>query len=232
MRLRVSVALLFAVACVSVPSAAAGGPFTTILGVGADGAWRTIALRPTGEHSEAALAGKSVPVPNSGYVRVYSFVGGTLPGIPGRFYPRRATLCLYWREPVSNCSRLGAAGIKLLSPLSKLPLRVRPPTVPIEVRHRGRVLRYANGNIFAALELALERRGSAHPSVPRDAIPLAVRWRGPAAIHYPEHLLLTPVGVYSARHLFPLGRDPWCYLAINLPHVTAQLIEATSRVCR
>jgi hypothetical protein len=58
--------------------------------------------------------------------------------------------------------------MRLLGPLARLPLRDQAPTTPVEVRYRSRVLRYADGNIFAALELALERpaRPSSLPRMP------------------------------------------------------------------
>jgi hypothetical protein len=106
------------------------------------------------------------------------------------------------------------------------------PTAPIEVRYRSRPLRYANGNIFAALELALERTPAKRSSPPRNAVRLGVSWRGPFASRMPRVLSLTPIGVYTSHKLYALPRGPWCYLAGNLPHPSAVLIETTSRVCR
>src|SRR5256886_9048192 len=100
--------------------------------------------------SDAAFSGSAVAVPRGGYVRVYPFIGG-LPAIPGRYYTASHVLCLYWHEPVSNCSRLSANGVTLLSPFVSLPLRHLAPTAPVAVRYRSRLLRHANGNIFAAL---------------------------------------------------------------------------------
>jgi len=77
---------------------------------------------------------------------------GDLPAIPGRLYVREHVLCLYWHEPASNCSRLSPAGVRLLKPFTRLPFRHGRPTTIIEVRYHSRRLRYANGNIFAALE--------------------------------------------------------------------------------
>jgi hypothetical protein len=222
--------LFVALALVSIPSAAAGGAFERIVGVGAHGAWRAISLNQSGPISEAALSGTAVAIPRGGYVRLYPFIGG-LPAIPGRYYPARRVVCLYWREPVSNCSRLSAAGVTLLSPFASPPLRQLTPTAPVAVRYRSRVLRYANGNVFAALELALERPALAPSPPPSDAIKLGVTWRGPQAAHRPGTLFLTPKGVYASGRLFPLQRGPWCYLAENLPKAPASLIEATSRIC-
>jgi hypothetical protein len=222
--------LLVGLALVSVPGAAAGGSFERIVVVGAHGAWRSISLNQTGTRSEAALRGAAAALPRGGYLRVYPFIGD-LPAIPGRYYPTSHVLCLYWHEPVSNCSRLTTAGVSLLAPVVSLPLRRLPPTAPIAVRYRSRVLRYANGNIFAALELALERPAFARFPRPHDAIKLGVTWRGPRASRLPDSLFLTPTGVYASRRLFPLRRGPWCYLAENLPDAPASLIEATSRIC-
>jgi hypothetical protein len=227
---RVLITVLVALALVSVPSAAAGGAFERIVGVGAHGAWRAISLNQTGVHSDGALSGEATGVPRGGYVRVYPFIGA-LPAVPGRYYSASHVLCLYWHEPVSSCSRLTAAGTKLLSPFTSLPLRLLSPTMPVAVRYRSRPLRYANGNIFAALELALERPALAQSRTPRDAIKLDVTWRGPRAPRLPAHLFLTPTGVYTAHRLFPLQNGPWCYLAENLPDASASLIEATSRIC-
>jgi hypothetical protein len=141
-------------------------------------------------------------------------------------------LCLYWNEPVSNCSRLGAAGVRLLAPLAGLPLLYAAPTTPVAVRYRSRLLRYADGNIFAALELALERPPLFRSLLPPNAIALTVVWRGPNATRRPSQLFLTPAGVYAPKHLFPLQRGPWCYLAVNLPAASASLIEATTRICK
>jgi hypothetical protein len=220
-----------ALALVSVPGATAGGAFDRIVGVGAHGVWRAISLEQTGSRSEAALSGTAAAAPRGGYVRVYPFIGG-LPAIPGRFYPASHVLCLYWREPVSNCSRLTAAGMRLLSPFVSLPLRQLRPTAPVAVRYRSRLLRYANGNIFVALELALERPALAWSKRPPYAVKLGVTWRGPRASRLPRDLFLTPTGVYRSHRLFRLQRGPWCYLVGNLPNVSASLIEATNRVCR
>lgn len=211
-------------------SAAGGGPFEQIVGVGAGGAWRAIDLRPRGPRSEDVLYGPRVRVPHGGFVRIYPTIGG-LPGDPGRYYPASQVVCLYWREPASNCMRLRSAGIALLSPFAKLPLRHLAPTTPVEVRYASRVLRYANGNILAAIELALERRGEKRASAPPHAIRLAVRWSGPLAARMPAVLDLAPSGVYASKRYFGLSRGPWCYLAANLPHASAGLIEATGRIC-
>lgn len=227
-----SIAVLVGTAAfVSVPGAVAGGSFERIVGVGANGAWTAINLNRTGPRSDAVLGGRrAVAVPSGGYVRTYPFIGG-LPAIPGRFYPAAHVLCLYWHEPASNCSRLDPAGTRLLAPLARLPLRRQAPTTPIAVRYRSRLLRYADGNIFAALELALERHAQARSSMPRNAIALTVTWRGPDAAFRPHQLFLTPIGVYTQTRLFPLQRGPWCYLSGGLPNASASLIEATPRVC-
>jgi hypothetical protein len=232
MRWHVSIAVVLGTgALVSVPRAVAGGSFERIVGVGANRAWTAINLNQTGPRSDAVLGGRAVTVPSGGYVRIYPFIGG-LPAIPGRFYPAAHVLCLYWHEPASNCSRLGPAGTRLLAPLAGLPLHRRPPTTPITVRYRSRPLRYADGNIFAALELALERHAQARSSVPGNAIALTVSWRGPDAASRPRQLFLTPIGVYTPARLFPLQRGPWCYLAGNLTDASASLIEAITRVCK
>jgi len=228
---RLPVTLLLALILVSVPSAAAGGAFERIVGVGANGASLAMSLNQTGAGSDAALSGTAAAVPRGGYVRVYPFIGD-LPAIPGRYYTTSHVLCLYWREPVSNCSRLAVNGVALLSPFASLPLRHLAPTAPVAVRYRSRLLGYANGNILAALELALERPALARSATPPDAIKLGVSWRGPRASRLPRTLFLTPMGVYTSRRLFPLGRGPWCYLVENLPKASASLIEATSRICR
>jgi hypothetical protein len=67
--------------------------------------------------------------------------------------------------------------------------------------------------------------------VPRDAIALAVTWRGPNVAQRPGQLYLTPIGVYTPTRLFSLQRGPWCYLAGNLRNASASLIEATARIC-
>jgi hypothetical protein len=227
---RLLIALLVALALVCVPSAAAGGPFERIVGVGAHGAWRAVSLNQTGSRSDTALSGTAARVPRGGYVRICPFTGD-LPAIPGRYYPGTQVLCLYWREPVSNCSRLTAAGTTLLSPFVSLALRQLPPTAPVAVRYGSRLLRYADGNIFAALELALERLPLAPSPTPPNGVKLAVTWHGPIASRLPGKLLLTATGVYTSRRLFPLQRGPWCYLAENLPDASVSLIEATARVC-
>jgi hypothetical protein len=230
MRLRLLPAVVAAVALVSIPGALAGGSFERVVGVGANGAWAVIKLSQTGPRSESVLGGNAVAVPSGGYVRMYPFIGG-LPASPGRYYPAASVLCLYWHEPASNCMRLGAAGTRLLAPFAGLPLRYQAPTTPVAVRYRSRLLRYANGNIFAALELALERPAVSRSSVPRNAIALRVSWRGPGVARRPGKLSLTSLGVYTPGRLFPLQRGPWCYLAGNLRDAPASLIEATTRVC-
>ena len=230
-RRRLLAALVAAIGLVLVPAATAGGPFQQIVGVGANGAWDAISLRAKGPRSDEVLRGAAVAAPSGGYVRVYPSIGG-LPGDPGRYYPASQVLCLYWREPPSNCFRLGAAGITLLAPLARLSVRHLAPTSPIQVRFRSRPLRYANGNIFAALELALERSPVRRSAPPPGAVRLGVTWRGPLASRMPRALALSPTGVYAAHQFFALSRGPWCYLAVNLPHASAGLIEAASRVCR
>jgi hypothetical protein len=224
------ITLLLALALLSVPGATAGGAFERIVGVGAHGAWSAISLNQSGARSDTALSGAPTRVPRGGYVRVYPLIGG-LPAVPGRYYPDTHVLCLYWHEPVSHCSRLTAAGVTLLSPFTSLPLRQLAPTAPVAVRYRSRRLRYANENIFAALELALERPALPQSPTPPDAIRLGVTWRGLRASRLPSQLVLTPKGVYTSHRLFPLQDGPWCYVAENLPHASASLIEATSRIC-
>ena len=231
-RRRVSAAVALATAAfVLVPAAGAGGSFERIVGVGANGTWASLKLNQTGPRSDAVLRGRAVGVPPGGYVRIYPLIGG-LPAIPGRFYPAAHVLCLYWHEPASNCLRLGSAGDRLLAPFTDLPLRRRAPTAPVAVRYRSRLLHYADGNILAALELALERHAQARPTRPHDAIALTVSWGGPDAVSRPRHLFLSPVGVYAGTRLFPLQRGPWCYLAENLPAPSSSVIEATARLCR
>jgi hypothetical protein len=230
-RQRVLIAVIATAAFVSVPVAVAGGSFERVVGVGVKGAWAAIKLNQTGPRSDSVIGGRAVAVPSGGYVRIYPSIGG-LPAIPGRFYPAADVVCLYWHEPASNCSRLGAAGIRLLAPFAELPLRRDAPTTPVAVRYRSRLLRYANGNIFAALELALERKALSRSSAPRNAIALTVTWRGPNAAHRPRQLFLTPIGAYTPKRLFPLQRGPWCYLAENLKDASATLIEATTRICQ
>jgi hypothetical protein len=227
---RLLIAVSITAAFVSVPGAVAGGSFERIVGVGANGTWAAINLSQTGPRSESVISGRAVSVPTAGYVRIYPSIGG-LPAVPGRFYPGTHVVCLYWQEPVHNCSRLGAPGTALFAPFAKLPLRREAPTTAVAVRYHSRLLRYANGNIFAALELALERPARAAP-LPHDSIRLVVSWRGPDASRLPRSVFFTPKGVFSFRRLFPLQRGPWCYLAENLPDASASLVEATSRICR
>jgi hypothetical protein len=227
----VLLALAGSVVLLSASGARAGGSFERIVGVGAGGVSAAIELDQTGSRSDAALGGTPVPLPNGGYVRLYPFIGG-LPAIPGRFYPEAHVLCLYWHEPASNCTRLAVGGRTLLAPLAHLPLRHEAPTTPTAVRYRSRLVRSADGNIFAALELAIERPSLVRSPVPPNAIPLAVTWRGPNAAQLPAAVFLTPSGVYARGHLFPLQHGPWCYLAGNLRDASAFLIEATARICR
>jgi hypothetical protein len=230
---RLLVTLLLAFALTSVSGAAAEEEFERIVGVGAHGAWSAISLNPTGPHSDLALLrGRPVAAPTGGYVRMYPIIGG-LPAVPGRYYVSSHVLCFDRQGPVSSCSRLGEAGTKLLSPFARLPLRQLPPTAPVGVRYRSRLLRYANGNIFAALELAFERAPIAASSTrPRNSIRLGVTWRGPKATALPRTLLFAPSGVYASHRLFPLQRAPWCYLAENLPGASPSLIDAANRLCR
>src|SRR5438876_12452807 len=79
-------------------TARAGGAFEQIVAVGANGQTKLAVLQQTGPRSESALAGIPVPVPTTGYIRIYPFIG-QLPAIPGRFYPHEGVLCLYWHEP-------------------------------------------------------------------------------------------------------------------------------------
>jgi hypothetical protein len=218
----------FAATCVS--GALAGGSFERIVAVGGQGASKSIKLRQRGPRSDAVLTGPAAKLPRGGYVRLYPFIGG-LPAVPGRFYPTAQVICLYWHEPASNCSRLSIAGSKLLAPFGSLPLRYEAPTVPVAVRHRSRLLRYADGNIFAALELAIERPSVPRSAAPQNSIRLQVTWRGPRASQRPQQLLLTPIGVYARARLFPLGRWPWCYVAGNLRDAPIAVIEAMARVC-
>lgn len=152
----VVIAAVATLALVPIRNALAGGSFERIVGVGANGASASVKLAQSGPGSEASLQGPAVAVPRGGYVRLYPFIGG-LPAIPGRYYPATRVICLYWHEPASNCARIGVDGARLLVPVAKLPLRHKQPTAPVAVRYRSRLLRYADGNIFAAIELALER---------------------------------------------------------------------------
>ncbi len=229
---RILVTLLLAFALIFVSGATAGGEFERLVGVGAHGAWYAIPLSPTGPRSDLALLrGRPAATPSGGYIRMYPFIGG-LPAVPGRYYVSSHVLCLDRQGPVFNCSRLGEAATRLLSPFARLPLRQLPPTAPVGVRYRSRLLRYANGNIFAALELAFERASVPSSRRPRNSIRLGVTWRGPKATALPGTLLFAPSGVYASRRLFPLQRASWCYLADNLPGASASLIEATNRLCR
>jgi hypothetical protein len=231
MRSGIALALGMAVLVLAAP-AHAGGAFESIVGVGAGGRSVEITLQQTGPRSEASLTGREVSVPSGGYVRVYPFIGG-LPAIPGRFYARERVLCLYWREPVSNCVELTAAGSHLLAPIMRLPLRTGEPTRPTRVSFQSRILRYADGNIFAALELAFERSPRSVAPAVADGAMISVAWKGPDAAIRPTRLLLDPHGVSQSGRLFPLPRGVWCYLTANLPPTSASLslIEASARIC-
>lgn len=200
------------------PAAQAGGPFERIVAVGAGGGSSTIELSPSGPRSEAALSGVAVNAPAGGYVRLYSFIG-PLPAEPGRFYPASHVTCITWKSAPLGCVRLGNAGLRLLEPAGRLPLRHDGLTAPISVSFAGHVLPYANGNIFAAFELAFELPPAAavQPVRSDDAVPLSVVWRGPAAHSRPQALLLTPTGIVANGVLRPLGRGIWCYLSVNIP---------------
>lgn len=224
------ISLVAGAAFVIASPASAGGSFEQIVGVGANGRSQTIQLRQTGLRSEAVLTGSKTGVPRGGFVRLYPMIG-ELPADPGRFYPVAHVLCLYWSEPASNCRHLGAAGIRLLLPFAKLPLRYREPTAPVEVRYRNRRLRYANGNIYAALELASERSATRRASPPPHSIQLEVRWEGPQARRRPSTVWLAPHGVYTPRRFSRLPLGSWCYLTFNLPHPSAALLEANNRLC-
>jgi hypothetical protein len=225
------IAAVVTLALVPIRNALAGGSFDRIVGVGANGASVSVKLDQSGPGSEASLQGSAVAVPRGGYVRLYPFIGG-LPAIPGRYYPATQAVCLYWHEPASNCAHIGVDGARLLAPFARLPRRHNQPTVPVAVRYRSRLLRYADGNIFAAIELALERPSLSRSAAPTDAVPLTVIWRGPNVTQRPRKLFLTPGGVFVSHRLFALSRGPWCYLAVNLPGASASLIKATTRICR
>jgi hypothetical protein len=212
-------------------SSLAGGSFERIVGVGARGVTRTIALRANGPRSDSVLYGRAVAVPAGAYVRLYPFIGD-LPAVPGRFYPAAGVVCLYWHEPASNCMRLGSDGRSLLRAFASLPLRRERPTTVVAVWWRGSLMRRADGNVFAALELALERRPVARSARPHDAVALKVRWRGPRRKERPARLLLAPRGVYVAGRLYPLPREIWCFVGGGLSAAPASLVEATTRRCR
>ena len=80
------------------------GPFEQIVGVGTAGQWTQIQLTPSGPRSEDSLSGRRTHTSDTGYVRIYSLIGG-LPGIPGRYYPQTGVLCLSWSEPPSGPAR-------------------------------------------------------------------------------------------------------------------------------
>src|SRR5919199_2606708 len=205
-----AVALALSLALGAGGAARAGGAFERVVGVGADGRWQATRRTRPGRGSDGSLfaGGARVPVPPSGYVRLFPLIGG-LPGIPGRYYPGRA-LCFAWHDSRGvDCRRVSPAAARLLRPLATLPRWRLRPTVVVEVRHARRVLRYADGNVFAALELALERPAVCCAQAPRRAVPLTVRWRGPRAALRPRTLLLGPRGVYSGGRLYPLRRDVW-----------------------
>jgi hypothetical protein len=143
---------------------------------------------------------------------------GGLPGDPGRYYPAAEVVCFYWADPASNCMRLSDAGVDLLRPLAKLPLRHEAPTDAVEVDYRARPLRYGRANVSVALELALERIPVAQVSRPPHAIRLTLRWKGPKAFGLPTVVWLAPRGVYTRHRLFRLPRGTWSYVGINLPH--------------
>lgn len=212
------VLLLAVLLAVASGVARAGGPFERVIGVGGHGRWGVIELAPTGPRSDRSLF-RDRPrarAPRAGYVRLFPILGG-LPGIPGRFYPRGHILCLGWHEPAVDCRRLPAEGMRLLSPFARLPLRTALPTVVTAVRHDSGLPRYADGNVFAALELALDRRATCCARAPAAAVSLAVAWRGPTASIRPHRVRLGPRGVYVRRRLYPLPTGVWRYVVANLP---------------
>jgi hypothetical protein len=227
-RTRTLAALVVAAGAV-VPAASAGGSFERVVGVGSNG--RSAVITFQAGSADEVFAGKPTAVPTGRYVRIYPFVGD-LPAIPGRFYPSARVVCLYWHEPASGCSTLGADAREVLAPLTRLARFGEAPTVVVAVSRRGRLLPYADGNVFAALELALERPAIRRPTSPPNGITLAIRWQGPQAGSMPRELTLTPIGAYGAGRLHPLGRGPWCFLAGHLRGAPAELIEATARICR
>jgi hypothetical protein len=213
-------------------SAAAGGPFVRLIGVGAHGAWRELRLAPSGPRSDASLfsGGRKLPLPRSGYVRLFPF-GPGLPGIPGRYFPAERVLCWSWRQPDRDCRRANQGAVRLLEPFAKLPRLRHAPTVLVRLRYRGRLVRPALANLFVGLELAFERPGRPAAQVPGSALRFAGRWRGPAAGTRPQRFALGPAGVYSGRLLYPLDRGVWSYADANrLPGPTTPGL--TVRVAR
>lgn len=212
--------------------AAAGGPFVRLIGVGANGAWRELRLAPSGPRSEASLfsGGQKVPLPRTGYVRLFPF-GPGLPGIPGRYFPAERALCWSWRQPDRDCRRASQGAVRLLEPFAKLPRMRQAPTVLVRLRYRGRLVRPALANLLVGLELAFERPGRPAARVPGSALRFAGRWRGPAAGTRPQRFALGPAGVYSGGRLYPLDRGVWSYADANrLPGPTTPGL--TVRVAR
>lgn len=198
------------------PTAQAGGPFERLIGVGAQGTWRTIRLAPSGPRSDASLlaGGSRVARPGRGYLRLFPMIGG-LPGIPGRYYPAERVLCWSWRQPDRDCRRASATAVRLLTPLASLPRWSEEPTLLAELRYRGRRVRPGLANLLVALELAFERPGLATAKVPPGALRFTGRWRGPAASQRPRRFALGPAGVYVNGRLYRLDQGVWAFADAN-----------------
>jgi hypothetical protein len=196
--------------------AGAGGPFVRLVGVGAHGAWRALPLAPSGRRSDASLfsGGQRLPLPRDGYVRLFPF-GPGLPGVPGRYFPAERALCWSWRQPDRDCRRANENAVRLLEPLATLPLRRQAPTVLVQLRYRGRLVRPALANLRVGLELAFDRPGRPAARVPRSALRFTGRWRGPAVGARPQRFALGPAGAYGGGLLYPLDRGVWSYADAN-----------------
>jgi hypothetical protein len=218
-------------------SAAAGGPFVRLIGVGADGAWRALRLAPSGPRSDASLfsSGQKLPLPRGGYVRLFPF-GPGLPGIPGRYFPAERVLCWSWEQPDGDCRRANENAVRLLEPLATLPLRRQAPTVLVQLRYRGRLVRPALANLRVGLELAFDRPGRPAARVPESALGFTGRWRGPAAGARPQRFALGPAGAYGGGLLYPLDRGVWSFADANrlpgrtTPGLTVRAARGQSRL--
>ena len=223
-------AAIAAVAFVSVQGAVAGGSFDRVVAVGANGAWAAIKARP--DRPAQRLGSRRDGGGGSlRRLRPHLPVHRLAAGDPRPLLPRgrRALLLLararlQLRAP-ARCRDEAARALCQTA----APPRAADQT---SVRYRSRLLRFADANIFVALEFALERPSLSRSAPPPNAITLAVTWRGPEAAQRPGRLFLTPLGVYTTGHLFPLQRGPWCFVAGNLSDASVSLIEATARICR
>jgi hypothetical protein len=206
---------LLAAAGLAFASSAQAKEFASLVVVGSDG--NSLDLRSDPRVIDQLFSSTDRVAIAGDYVRLYPLGPTGHVGVPGRFYPATAAVCLGWDQslPPRDCRRAEGDLLALLGQGRALvPFRGAPTTVALaESQSVPPVVAHQLG---VAFELAFDRSQLARRVGPTTSCRrFVVSWRGPQRSARPRSFCLSPDGVRARRLLYPLGPEPWQLARLN-----------------